>query len=253
MTSLICLSIHDFSQRSALKHACITPCSMFPHTRAGVVSLEVRTRFCRRGLRLHSGALARVVDVSRRSGWRIRRFDLDVMVMDRVTEEDEGVTSVNSPKMLTISPTRTSVDVQSSRRMTDRRSSLRYSFTIKLYKISEYCDWCVMRVSHLLIVPVLLRFGNGFNDTSRTCFRNIGWRLGNFALWLIVVSSSHKNIGKTYLYWFLRGCFLRRGEVRVHVIPVPVFSPFQKCRNVDISGRKYFGWRRSGSMRWYAF
>jgi hypothetical protein len=55
---------------------------MFPQSRAGVVSFDERTRLERRGFRRHWEALDRAVAVKRRSGWRMRRLCLEVMVME---------------------------------------------------------------------------------------------------------------------------------------------------------------------------
>jgi hypothetical protein len=96
-----------------------------------VVSLDDRTRLERRGLRLHWVASERAVAVKRRSGWRMRRFDLEVIVIDETMDDVEGVAEVKVPIMLMISPERISVHVQSSRRMTERRSELLSSFTIR--------------------------------------------------------------------------------------------------------------------------
>ena len=133
MTWSIFSVIQDSSQRPAVKQDCITSCNMFPHTRAGVVSLEDRTRLERRGLRLHWVASERAVAVKRRSGWRMRMFDFEDIVMDRVMDEVEGIMAANDPKTLMISPGRTSVNAQSSRRMTKRCSMLRSSLTTKFY------------------------------------------------------------------------------------------------------------------------
>ena len=60
-------------------------------------------------------------------------FDFEDIVMDRVMDEVEGIMAANDPKTLMISPGRTSVNAQSSRRMTKRCSTLRSSLTTKFY------------------------------------------------------------------------------------------------------------------------
>lgn len=76
--SLIQWSTNVSSQRSSVKHRCITSWSMLPQTRAGVTSLVDRTREDRMGLRLHWGAFDRAVAVSNRSGCRIIMCDWEV-------------------------------------------------------------------------------------------------------------------------------------------------------------------------------
>lgn len=58
------------------------------------------------GLRLHCGALDKAVAVRSRSGWRMRRFALEVMVIDSVTEDEDGEMRVNVPNTLMTSPIR---------------------------------------------------------------------------------------------------------------------------------------------------
>ena len=77
---------------------------MLPHTSAGVVSLDDRTRLDKRGLRLHLVASERAVAVRRRSGWRMRRFDLEVMEMDETVDDVDGVSEVKCPITLIVSP-----------------------------------------------------------------------------------------------------------------------------------------------------
>ena len=68
----------------------------------------------------------------------MRRFDLEVIVIDEAIIDDvDGVADMKVPIMLMVSPERISVHVQSSRRMTKRRSWVLSSFTIRF--------WCAER------------------------------------------------------------------------------------------------------------
>ena len=67
-TSSICLSIYEDSHLFSLKHVCMTSWSMLPQTRAGVKSVEERTKPERRGFRKHCEAVDTAVIVMRRSG-----------------------------------------------------------------------------------------------------------------------------------------------------------------------------------------
>jgi hypothetical protein len=95
------------------------------------------------GLRGQVGAVESPVAVRSVSGWRIKRLVEDVMVIvedgggaDVLWERGcrEGVwRGVNKPMMLIVSPVRISVYVQSSRRITVRRSSPGSNLTVKFY------------------------------------------------------------------------------------------------------------------------
>jgi hypothetical protein len=88
----------------------MTSCNMFPHTREGVMSELERTREEMRGFREHWEALERAVAVNRRSGWRMRRLDLEVRVIvavgdgAEVDDDSVGERGVNGPRMLMVSP-----------------------------------------------------------------------------------------------------------------------------------------------------
>ena len=91
---------------------------------------------------MHVGAVERAVAVRSVSGWRIRRLEEEVRVIVEVggggdeswgcAWEGDGM-GVKGPIMLIVSPVRMSVYVQSSRRMTVRRSSPGSSLTVKFY------------------------------------------------------------------------------------------------------------------------
>jgi hypothetical protein len=53
------------------------------------MSVEEHTRFARRGFLRHFRVFERAVAVRRRSGWRIREFDLELMSMFGVTGSAE--------------------------------------------------------------------------------------------------------------------------------------------------------------------